>query len=636
MATSGQARLATIHLLLLAVAFIAAVILSNRLFQGVRVDLTANNLYTLSDGTKRILNGLEEPLKLYYFFSDDATKGLPSVRDYALRVRELLQEFEAASDGMLQVETIDPLPFSEDEDRAAGFGLQGIALTVTPDPVYFGLAGTNSIGDEEVIAFFQPEREATLEYDIARLVSTLASPERTVVGVISGVSMGGRFDPQTQQVVPAWAVFEQAREFFDVRDLGTSVERIPDDVSLLWVVQPTDLPAATLYAIDQFVMAGGNALIFVDPVASIDAPAEPGMPPGMPAPGRSSDLPRLFEAWGIDYDPGQVVVDAQLALALSGGIGARPVRHYGYLGLGPEQINANDVVTMDLGSINAALAGHIKPADAASIEFEPLLRSTSLSATAPASQFAFLPDPAVLQDDYSPGGESLTIAARISGSLTSAFPDGRPDEPDTDSEQGTADDTTANSAPHLDASAGPVNLVVVADVDLLSDPLWVQRQSFFGQRVASAFASNGAFVVNALENLAGSADLIAVRSRGSFSRPFTRVDELRAEAETRFRATEQRLQQELAETERRLGELQSARDDAGSLLLTSEQQTEIDRFIEQRAAIRSELRAVQRGLDHDIETLGMVLKAINIGLVPLLVTILTLAALWRRRRRTHA
>ena len=310
----------------------------------------------------------------------------------------------------------------------------------------------------------------------------------------------------------------------------------------------------------------------------------------------------------------------------------RLTRHYGYLGLTPDQINATDIVTTELGTLNMAMPGQLGIAEGSAVSLEPLLSSSFASAILPASRFSFLPDPAALQRDFTASGEQHVIAARFSGALRSAFPEGRPslipDQVDT-SGDGNDDDS------HLEESTGPVNLIVVADVDLLSDSMWVQLQSFFGQQIANAFASNGAFVVNSLENLAGSSDLIAVRSRGSFSRPFTKVDELRIDAEARFLETEQRLQQELSETEQRLRELQSSREDSGSLLLTDEQQAEIDRFVDQRASIRKELRAVQRGLDRDIENLGTWLKIINIGLVPLLLTLGTLIVLWRQRRRSR-
>lgn len=646
MTTTTQRKLSASSLVLLAVAFVAAVIVSNALFSGWRIDLTENRLYTLSDGTERIVGRIDEPINLYFYYSDEATANVPSLRSYARRVREMLEEIEAMSDGNIRLQVIDPQPFSEDEDRAAQFGLQSVQLPGTTDPVYFGLAGTNSVDDEEVIAFFQPDKEEFLEYDLARLIDTLSNPERPVIGLVSGVPMNGGFDPQSGQMQRPWVVWQQASQLFDIRNLGTSFDRIDDDVSLLWIVQPKRLDPGTLYAIDQFVLGGGRALIFVDPVADIDQPPRPeGMPPGMPMQGQGSDLPALFAAWGVRFPASDVVTDAQLALQLSGPGGA-PVRHLAYLGVSENQLSDDDITTADLGSINLALAGHIGLSDDSPLTLEPLIMTTPDSSTTTAARFSYLPDPGVLAENFTPDGNVQVLAARLSGTVQSAFPDGNPaadesagnggdDNPDDASGDGNPAETEAapDSAAHLAESREPANIILVADVDMLTDRLWVQVQNFFGQQIASAFGGNGAFVVNALENLAGSSDLIAVRSRGTFSRPFTRVEQLRVQAEARFRETEQRLQNELDETEARLAELQSSREDSGNLLMTPEQQREIDRFVDQRAQIRRDLRAVQRDLDRNIERLGTWLKVINIGLVPLLLTVIALAALFRRKRR---
>ena len=630
MSTRTQKRLSYSSLLLLAVAFIVAVIISNKLFSGWRMDLTDNKLYTLSDGTQRILDNIEEPINLYYYFSDQATANIPTLRAYANRVREMLEEFADAADGNIDLHIIDPLPFSEDEDRAAQFNLQGVRLGGAPDPIYMGLAGTDSVDNELVIPFFQPDKEAFLEYDIAKLVSALANPERTVVGVISAIDMAGRYDPQTQQMQQPWVIYQQAQQLFEVRNLGTDFKEIPDEVSLLWIVQPRNIGTETLYAIDQFLMNGGNAVIFVDPIADSDPlPPAQGMPPGMPPMGQGSDLPALFEAWGLEFSSSDVVADAQLALQVNSGMGGRPVRHFGYLGVTAEQLNTDDVTTADLSSINLATAGHFTAVADAAATLEPLFTSSQTASTIAATRFSYLPDPTMLQDGFSPSGAEYVLAARVSGILPSSFPNGRPLD-SVSSEDGESVQDSATG--HRTESVEPVNLIVVGDVDMLGDQLWVQVQSFFGQQIANSFASNGAFVVNALDSLAGSSDLIAVRSRGTYSRPFTRVEELRVDAEARFRETEQRLQSELAETERRLGELQSARKDTGNILMTNEQRDEIDRFIDQRAAIRKELRAVQRDLDSNIERLGTVLKSINIALVPMLLTVFVLFALWRRDR----
>jgi ABC-type uncharacterized transport system involved in gliding motility auxiliary subunit len=621
--------------MLLAVAFIATVIISNQLFKGSKIDLTENRLYTLSDGTRNILRNIDEPINLYLFWSDKSSEGIPSLRDFATRVREMLEEFEDVADGKIRLSVIDPLPFSEDEDRASQFGLQGVSLAASRDPIYLGLAGTDSIDNEEIIPFLQPDKEAFLEYDLAKLVSALAHPQKTIVGLVSGVDMAGRFNPQTQQMQQPWVAYTQVEQLFDIRNLGTGFESIPDDVSLLWIVQPKNLGSATLYAIDQFILKGGKAIIFVDPLADADpAPQAQGMPAGMPPMGQGSDLPALFSAWGLEFSSSEVVADAQLALQISAGPSRRAMRHLGYLGVTTGQMNQDDVVTAQLSTINLATAGHISLADGSPATLEPLITSSTSASLIAASRFSFLPDPSTLQNGFTPSGTSYVLAGRVGGVLPSAFPDGKPNLT-VSSEDGDVESTGADeSVPHVATSTEAVNVIVVADVDMLSDQMWVQMQNFFGQRIANAFASNGAFLTNALDSMAGSADLISVRSRETYSRPFTRVDELRVDAEARFRATEQRLQSELAETERRLGELQSSREDAGNMLMTPEQQDEIDRFIDQRAEIRKELRAVQRGLDADIERLGTILKLINISFVPLLLASLVLVAVWRRTRES--
>ena len=678
MGTQSQRKLSLTTLLLLALAFIAAVIVSNQLFRGWRIDLTENDLYTLSEGTQRILDKIEEPINLYFYYSDEATENLPGIRAYANRVRELLEEFEAEAEGKIRLEVIDPVPFSIEEDRAAQFGLQGIQTGASPDPIYMGLAGTNSVDDEEIIRFFEPEKEEFLEYDIARLVSILSQPEPTVIGLISGVSMSGDFDPRTQQMQSPWIAYNQAEQLFEIRNLGTDVTEIAEDVGLLWIVQPKNLSDTALYAIDQFMMRGGKALVFVDPLAESDPAQMPqGMPQGMPPQGQGSNLPKLFEAWGIEFSTDEVVADVELALRISLRTSPRPVIHPGMLGITAAQTSPEDVVTADLELINMGTVGHFQFDEEAAPAVEPLITSSHSAALLSASQVRFLPDPSTLLQGFTPTGEEYVLAARVSGNLKSAFPDGPPgaaedaagageeaagggakeaqdsgpaqdggaagqdpaedaSAPETQDETGPSGDGSGTADGHLRESAEPANLVVVADVDLLSDRMWVQVQNFFGQQIANAFADNGSFVVNALENLSGSNDLIAVRSRASYSRPFTRVEELRVEAQAQFQQTEQRLQQELEETEARLGELQAARQDTGDILMTPEQQAEIDRFIDRRAEIRQELRAVQRGLDRDIERLGTVLKIVNIALVPALLIAFVLFAVWRRHRRRQS
>jgi ABC-type uncharacterized transport system involved in gliding motility auxiliary subunit len=622
MKSDKNKRIGVITLVLLAAAFVAAVMASNALLRGVRIDLTENQLYTLSEGTRSLLANIDEPINLYYFFSDRAVDDDQQfLRAFATRVREMLEEFATNADGKIVLHVIDPLPFSEDEDRAGQLGLQPVSLGGIDDSVYFGLAGTNSVGDEDIIAFFQPSKENFLEYDVAKLVYNLAKPNKTVIGVMAGVPLSGGFDARSQQPTRPWVAYEQAEQLFEVREFEPSTPKIPDDVDVLWVVHPAMIEPAALYAIDQFVMRGGRALIFVDPLAEVAAGAP--SPMGFNA-DNGSTLEPLLANWGIEFDPGQVVADEALALSINTGTG-RPTRHIGLLGLDASAIDQDDVITGGLQSINVGVAGRLSLAEGSALTFVPLLQSSTEAALLPTSRFQFLQDPNALFDGFTPTGERYTIAAKLSGPLTSAYPDGPPEE---------AGD--AAGEPHI-GSIADANIVVVADVDVLSNRLWVQEQSFLGQRLTTAFASNGDFLINALDNLSGSSELIGLRSRASFSRPFEKVDALRMAADAQFRSTEERLQAELADTERRLGELQSQREDTSSLLMSAEQQQELQRFLDQQVRIRQELRQVRSELDKDIERLGNTLRLVNIGLVPLLlVAFVLLRVLWSRSRRGSA
>jgi ABC-type uncharacterized transport system involved in gliding motility auxiliary subunit len=630
MSPTTRKRFGYSTLVLLFGAVVVAIVLSNTWIRGVRLDLTENDLYTLGDGTRAVLRDIDEPVNLYLFFSNEATEQLPTLRSYATRVREMLEEFAAyAPDGKLVLNVVDPVPFSEEEDRAEQLGLQGANVGPNGEAVYFGLAGTNSVGTTERIPFFDPDprKEAMLEYELARLVYKLAVTEKPVVGLLTSAPVSGGFNPQTQQPTQAWVSVEQAQQLLEVRTLPPSLLKVDDDVDVLWIVHPQDLEESTLYAIDQFVMRGGRALVFVDPNAEVLGGADPtGF--GLPS-GSSSTLEPLLAAWGVKFDSASVVADNRYALSI--GSRFQTTRHIGLLGLDAAAMSQDDPITTGLNLVNLGLAGHFELAEGATATLTPLLHSSGESQLLPRDRFQFLPNPEELLNGFAPGGKEFVVAARLGGPLKSAFEGGAPTNEDRE-----APVDAALGAAHL-ASTENANLVLVGDVDMLSDRLWVQAQNFLGQRLLSAFANNGDFVVNALDNLSGSAALIGLRSRATYTRPFTRVEELRRRADLQFRATEDRLEAELTQTEQRLGELQAARNDGGSsLLMSPEQQAEIQRFLDEQVRIRQELRAVRRNLDADIDRLGTWLKVVNIALVPALLTIAALAVVFIRRRKTHA
>lgn len=616
-----------IGLAVLALAFVAAVAAVNVAFKGLRVDLTENRLYTLADGTRRVLAAIPEPVNVYFFYSDKATANVPYLRSYATRVREMLEEFAARADGRLRVAVVDPVAFSEDEDRATQFGLQAVNLPNSTEPVYLGIAGTNSVGDQQVLPFLDPGREQFLEYELAKLVYALANPKKPVIALLSGLPMSAGFDPMTQQLREPYTITTQLQQLFDVKVLDEAQTRIDDDVRVLLVAHPKNLPDAALYAIDQFILRGGRAFLFVDPFAEVDA-GNPMDPTGGDS--RASGFGRLLDTWGVGIDTDNFVGDDRFALTV-GGFGARPVRHLGVIGVDTDGLDGDDVITSGLGIVNLAFPGRITRRDDASVTVTPLIRSSDSAMLLPTARLAFMSDPGVLREDFAPTGERYTLAARLTGSVRSAFPEGPPGEV-------LPLPATGQPPAHLAESVEPVNIVLVADADLLADRLWVQTQNFLGQRLAQAFANNGDFIVNGVDNLLGSSDLIGIRSRATFTRPFQRVLDLRRTAEARLLRSEEALQQELRDTDAKLTELQASRtDQAAGLLLSPEQQQELERFRERRLAIRKELRQVQRSLDQDIEDLGTTLKVLNIGAVPLVVSLLSLGLyLARRRRRTAA
>lgn len=623
-------------LAIVAVLFIAATMLSNAMFRGVRLDLTENQLYTLSDGTRAVLRDIGEPINLYLFFSDRATQDLPRWRTYARRVEEILREFVAASRGKLNLQIIDPQPFSEEEDQATRFGLPAVPVRGAEDGIFFGLAATNSLDDEETIPFFDPGKEEFLEYDLARLVYSLDNPKKPVVGLLSSMPLQSGFDPITNRMRDPWAVSQQIQQLFDVRNLDDGIGSIDEDVDVLLVVHPKELSDATLYAIDQFVMRGGRAMLFVDPFSQFEeVDSDPSNPMASMMADRSSNLATLFDAWGIQFSADEVVLDAGAALQVPARGGRGAVDHLGLIGLTGDSLSPDDVITSGLTSLNFLAAGHFSLAEGSTLELQPLVRSTAQSSVIPVQRFKVTMDPVEFQDGFTPDGERRVIAARVRGELSSAFAEGPPADDGAEAPQAEGEDAAEDAGDHLNASQGPVNLVLVGDVDLLADQLWVRVQRLFGERLLEALASNGDFVINTLDNLTGSSDLISVRGRASFVRPFERVERLRREAALEFRDTEQQLQQELEETERRLGELQSARTDDDLLILSDAQREEIERFQQRKLEIRQELRRVRRELDKEIENLGTVLKIVNIALVPLLVILFAVGSAVLANRRSR-
>ena len=595
---------------LLAALFVGLVWLGSGVLRGARVDLTENHLYTLSEGTQHILDRIGKPVTLELFYSEQAAQGQPQFRIFAQRARELLEEMASRSHGKVKLKITDPEPFSDAEDRATGYGLQGVPLGDSGDKLYFGLVGSNGGEQQSVMPFLQPAKEAFLEYDLAKMLSALSSNKRPVLAVLSSLPMGPGYDPTTGQPTPGWVMDRQLQEFFEIRRLQADPTSFGADVDLLMLVHPKNLPPQTEYAIDQYVLRGGHLLVFVDPDAETDSAGRTLATLGQ---SRSSDLPNLFKAWGLLFDPNQVVLDGQNAMRFQPDPNQPAVRHLGIIGLHRQEMNRQDVITADLETVNLGTAGSLALAPKATATMEALLQSSTASRLVSAEAVRDAEgDPGVLAQGFRPDGKGpFVLAARVGGVLKSAFPDHR-------------------EAGHLGASLKPANIIVVADTDLLTDKLWVQGQNFLGQQILDPFANNADFVYNAVDNLVGNDDLIQVRTRPTATRPFERVDAIRRSAEVRYQAKEKQLEEQLAELEQKLQRLQPITGTGKAQPLNREQQAQLLQFQQQKLRTRKELRAVQLDLNSEIEAIGTRLKLINILGMPVLVLLFALLIALRR------
>jgi ABC-type uncharacterized transport system involved in gliding motility auxiliary subunit len=644
-----------------ALLFVAVNVIAGNWYSSDRLDLTQGKLYTLSAGTRATLAKIDEPITLRFYYSPQLGQEIPSYGVYADRVREMLKSYVAASGGKIQLQLLDPEPFSPTEDRAVSFGLQGVPLDQSGEQVYFGLAGTNSTDDQEIIPFFQPDRERFLEYDLTKLIHSLVNPTKTVVGLATGLPMEGDLMAamQGRPLVP-YVILDQMRQLYDVRLLGADFDSIPAEVGVLMLVHPQNLAPKTLYAIDQFVMKGGHALVFVDPNSETQS-AHPSQlnPPGMP---NDSDLPQLFKAWGLQMDTKVIAGDRQAAVKVNAGTDShvQAIDYVAWLALKTANFNHDDQITADLSQINMATAGVLRPLPNAKTSFSPLISTSTDSMEIPVEKVqAPLPDLAGMLNGFQPSGQNLVLAAHITGPADTAFPNGPPaasasatpassvaapqlTPPGPAAKKNPAKPTlTPASGPQKNggqekSAVQPLNIVVVADTDILDDRFWVDVQDFFGQRVAVANANNGDFVTNAIDVLSGGDDLVGLRSRGTSARPFDLVQDIQRQADARYQASEKALEDQLKDTQQKLKDLSLSADKPGAQP-DAAQAAAIDDFRNQMFATRRQLRAVQLAERQDLNFLKGALEFFDIAVIPILVTIAAVViGILRLRRRARA
>ncbi len=613
--------LAALVLLLVAVNFLVSRV-------PARVDLTEGDLYTLSPGTRKILRGLQSPVKVKLYVSQGESVPV-QLRGFAQRVEDTVREFRQAAGSNLVVERYNPRPDSEEEDAAQLDGIEPQQL-FTGEQFYLGIA-VSQLDRKQTIAAVSPQRERLLEYDLVRAIARVGNPERPKIGLMAGLPvLGEKFNPFTRQSSEPWVLANELKRDFEVKEVPVSAKEIDKDIGVLLLIHPRDVQPQTEYALDQFVLRGGKLIAFVDPYAYFDQ--QPTMP-GVPAEPSSSTLPTLFKAWGVSMDPGKVISD----VVFGSGAGQRYTPTV--LSLNRTAFSRDDIVTGQIETLLYAFGGAFEVKAPEGVRVTELIKSSPNSMLVPNANATKSGDEATKA--FKPSGHPLPLALRLTGKFRTAFPDGlkEGDKPDAKPEpkpEAKAEAKPVPSTPQLRESASDNSVILVADVDLLADGAAVDVQDVFGRKVVVPSNGNLALAMGMVEQFAAGDDLISLRSRTGAFRPLTVVRELEAEAQKEYFGKIQALEEEVQKTTAKLQELQKSQGPAGksAQILTPEQQAEIERFRKTVAESRLALKEVRKNLRQDAESLVFWTKVANIALMPLLVALAgLLIALFSRRRR---
>ena len=579
-----------------------------------RVDLTDGDLYTLSPGTRKILRGLQSPVKVKLYISQSESVPV-QLRGFAQRVEDTVREFKQAAGSNLVVERYNPKPDSEEEDAAQLDGIEPQQL-YTGEQFYLGIA-VSQLDRKQAIPAVSPQRERLLEYDLIRAIARVGNPERPKIGLMAGLPvLGEKFNPFTRQSSEPWVLANELKRDFDVKEVPVGAKEIDKDINVLLLIHPKDAQPQTEYALDQFVLRGGKLIAFVDPYAYFDQnPSMPGVPPEP----SSSTLPTLFKAWGLTMDPGKVVSD--VVFGSGGGQRYTPT----VLSLNRTAFSRDDIVTGQIETLLYPFGGafDIKPQEG--------IKVTELVKSSPNSMLVDNVNATKSGDEatkaFKPSGKSMPLALRLTGKFKTAFPDGLKDG-----------DKPVPNTPALRESSAENSVILVADVDLLADGAAVDVQEVFGRRIVVPSNGNLAFAMGMVEQFAAGDDFISLRSRTGAFRPLTVVRELEAEAQKQYFGKIQALEEEVQKTTAKLQELQKSQGPAGksAQLLSPEQQAELERFRKTVAEARLQLKEVRKNLRQDAESPVFWTKVANIVLMPLLVALIGLLVAFVGGRRRKA
>jgi ABC-type uncharacterized transport system involved in gliding motility auxiliary subunit len=609
------------------IALLAILIAANWILGGMRIrhDFTSEKLYSLTPGTRAIVGKLDQKVTLKLFFNSSTPEVQPYVKNYARNVEDLLHEYALASGRKIVVEKYDPQPDSEAEEWAQKYGIPGNPMDMNGTPIYLGLVGVCG-STEAVLPVLDPRTEELLEYNITRLIYRITHPEKPVIGVISSLPVlgggGQEFSMQGRRPEPPWLAFRDLGDDYTLREIPPMVPEIPPDINAMIIIHPKELSDKTLFAIDQFVLRGGRLLVFLDPFSVAEMESESQSPMGMPK--TSSSMDKLTTAWGVTYDSGKVLADLGLTTRIRGGdnqVEESPL----FLTVGADHLNRKDVLTAQIKALMMPFAGTFTCTPSRDLTVTPLITSGEKSCMVDAMSARFGRD--ALRSAFKSGGIKLDLAVRLTGKFTTAFPEGRPKDPNATNAVAQAD-----NRPVL--TNGESTVILVGDTDMLADRFCVEELNFFGAKAYRPLNDNVNFLANSVEQIAGSRDLIGIRCRGKFSRVFDRVQALQEKAMQEWQEKETTLQTKLQETQQQLRQLESTKDKSQRFILSDQQKKAIENYKKQELEIKKDLKLVRKNLRSDIERLGIKVKVANMALMPLIVAIGGIVfGLYRKHRR---
>jgi len=602
-----------------------------------RVDLTAEKIYTLSDGTKKILAKLDAPVEIRFYYTKNDVAMPPRLKNYAQRVEDLLGEYRRAAKGKLEIKKFNPEPDSDAEESANLDGVEG-QLVNTGDKIYFGLA-VSCLDSKVAIPALSEDREKLLEYDLSRAISRVVTPTKPVIGVMSALQIFGEFNPMMMRMgqqgrSEPWVFVSELKRDFDVKQLQMEVDKIDDDIKVLLVIYPKGISDKAQYAIDQFVLRGGKLIAFLDPLSIVDVQNSPQnqMNPLQAAASGGATMDKLLKAWGLEFDINKVVADMNFVTRINRG--NRPEAAPAVLSLTGDGVNTNDVVTSQLDHLLLPFAGVFAGTPAEGLKQTVLLKTTKDSQLVEKFMAQFSGEQ--ISKDFSPSAKEYPLAVRLTGKFKTAFPEGKPKDTAKANDEKKDEKEKEPSSDSLKASTTDGAVILVGDADMLYDQFSVQVQNFFGQKIVNLMNGNLPLLQNTVEQLSGDSNLIAVRGRATMNRPFTVVKRMQLQAEEGYRGKLKELEKSLQETQTRLNDLQKNKESGQRFILSPEQQAEVKNFQKKEAEVKKELKKVRRDLNREIEALETRLKWMNIAAMPLLVTISGISLALFKRKQTAA